>query len=247
MRNPDRPHGATNGSANRNGNGGVANLNWYSPDLGLLYRGVCALGRVIANPPMRSCAHHLSLQLLKWPRTMFPICRQIALPLCLAPLVGCSLAPFVANESEDYNQTVETVTNSLVVVNILRARDEVPLYFTDLSQIRGQIMLNYSATAAFPIGPSNRSGTGVGLRTLGTIGITQQNLPFFDVAPLNNKQFYQGIIEPLTKAVFAFFLNSSIPPVVLFNILVSGIETVKVSGDKITYEWYCNFLDPLFL
>jgi hypothetical protein len=78
-------------------------------------------------------------------RTMFLISRRIALTLCLAPLVGCSLAPLVAHESEDYNETVETVTNSLLVTNILRARDEVPLYFTDLSQIRGQIMLNYSA------------------------------------------------------------------------------------------------------
>jgi hypothetical protein len=174
------------------------------------------------------------------------ISRRIALTLCLASLVGCSLAPVVSNESEDYNETVETVTNSLLVVNILRARDEVPLYFTDLSQIRGQIMLNYSAQGAFPFGPSNRSGTGIGLRSVATIGIAQQNLPFFDIAPLNNKQFYQGIIEPLSKGVFAFYLNSAIPPAVLFNIFVSGIETVKVNGDKISYEPYCGYLDPCF-
>jgi hypothetical protein len=107
-------------------------------------------------------------------------------------------------------------------------------------------MLNYSAQAAFPIGPSNRSGTGVGVRSLGTIGITQQNLPFFDVAPLNNKQFYQGIIEPLTEGVFAFYLNSGIPKYVLFYLLVSGIETVKVNGDKISYEPLCGYLDPCF-
>jgi hypothetical protein len=177
---------------------------------------------------------------------MFLISRRIALILCLASLVGCSLAPLVASESEDYNDTVEAVTNSLLVTNILRARDEVPLYFTDLSQIRGQIMLNYSAQAAFPIGPSNRSGTGVGVRSLGTIGITQQNLPFFDVAPLNNKQFYQGIIEPLTEGVFAFYLNSGIPPEVLFYLLVSGIETVKVNGDKLSYQPVCGWLEPCF-
>jgi hypothetical protein len=81
---------------------------------------------------------------------------------------------------------------------------------------------------------------------VGTIGITQQNLPFFDIAPLNNKQFYQGIIEPLSKGVFAFYLNSGIPPNVLFHILVSGIETVKVNGDKISYEQYCGYLDSCF-
>ena len=116
-------------------------------------------------------------KILKLTFTMSFISRkiaQIALPLYLSISAGCSLAPLVANESEDYNQTVQTVTNSLLVVNILRARDEVPLYFTDLSQIRGQIMLNYSAAGAFPFGPPNRTGAGVGLRSVATIGITQQ-------------------------------------------------------------------------
>jgi hypothetical protein len=66
------------------------------------------------------------------------------------------------------------------------------------------------------------------------------------VAPLNNKQFYQGIIEPLTEGVFAFYLNWGIPPDVLFYLLVSGIETVTVNGDKISYEGLCSYLERCF-
>jgi hypothetical protein len=51
-------------------------------------------------------------------------------------LAGCSLAPVIAESTLNYNTTVETVTNGVLVTNILRARDSAPLYFSDLSHPR---------------------------------------------------------------------------------------------------------------
>ncbi len=54
----------------------------------------------------------------------------------LAFLGGCSLSGAVTRSSLDYDQVLEAVTNDMLVTNILLARDQAPLHFTDLSQIR---------------------------------------------------------------------------------------------------------------
>ena len=68
-------------------------------------------------------------------------------------LAGCSLAPVIAENTLDYNTAVETVTNGVLVSNILRARDGAPLYFSDLSQIRGAVQFSLQAQTTLPYGP----------------------------------------------------------------------------------------------
>src|SRR5580658_6561584 len=98
-------------------------------------------------------------------------------------LAGCSLAPFITKNSIDYNSTVENVTNSVLVTNILRARDGAPLYFSDLSQIRGSLALNVqTAETTLPYGPLFPASAGASAQA-GPIAIN--STPGFDVAPLN--------------------------------------------------------------
>ena len=51
-------------------------------------------------------------------------------------LAGCG--SFVAKGTVDYNEAIEQETNQLLVINILRARDGVPTYYSDISQVRGK-------------------------------------------------------------------------------------------------------------
>jgi hypothetical protein len=75
-------------------------------------------------------------------------------------LAGCSLAPVIAESTLNYNTTVETVTNGVLVTNILRARDSAPLYFSDLSQIRGAVQVSLQAQTTMPYGPMFPAGAG---------------------------------------------------------------------------------------
>src|SRR5206468_2010092 len=57
----------------------------------------------------------------------------------LLALAGCSLAEPIARQAIDYNATIETAANTLLIRNVLRARDNAPLHFTSLPQIRGSL------------------------------------------------------------------------------------------------------------
>src|ERR1700722_16805829 len=63
------------------------------------------------------------------PQTARGIGRAGSPIITLLLVAGCSLAPVIAENTLDYNTAVETVTNGVLVTNILRARDYAPLYF----------------------------------------------------------------------------------------------------------------------
>src|SRR5437764_15223499 len=68
-------------------------------------------------------------------------------------LSACSFAPIITQESGEYNTTVENATNTLTIVNVLRAREHLPLYFASLSAIRGALSQPEGFSLPVPFGP----------------------------------------------------------------------------------------------
>jgi hypothetical protein len=72
--------------------------------------------------------------------------------LTLIAMGGCSLSPLITKASLDYNSTIEDTTNTSLVVNVLRAKDAAPIYFSDISQVRGSLSAGASAQTTIPFG-----------------------------------------------------------------------------------------------
>jgi hypothetical protein len=156
-------------------------------------------------------------------------------------LAGCSLGPVIAENTIDYNNTVETVTNNVLVTNILRARDGAPLYFSDLSQIRGSVQLNLAAQTTVPYGPAFPAGAGASAQA-GPLSVNSQ--PGFDVAPLNTKKFAEGMLEGIDPKIFAYFVQRAdfiqqgrLNIRMFLDLVVFKIERYrKTDGDKYVQE-----------
>jgi hypothetical protein len=133
-------------------------------------------------------------------------CRLTGLSVAGALLLaGCSLGPVITENSADYNETIEQVTNSALVSNVLRARDGAPLYFTDLSQIRGSLQLSVQpAQTIIPYAHFLGSQTPSTVQA-GPLSVSTQ--PGFDYAPLNTKNFAEGMLTGLDENVFAYFIQ----------------------------------------
>jgi hypothetical protein len=132
----------------------------------------------------------------------------------------------IAENTLDYNTAVETVTNSVLVSNILRARDGAPLYFSDLSQIRGAVGLSLQTQTTVPYGPVFPGAIGASAQG-GPLAVSSQ--PGFDVAPLNTKKFAEGMLEGIDVKVFAYFFQRHVDPKVFLNLVVSRVELYRKS------------------
>jgi hypothetical protein len=54
-------------------------------------------------------------------------------------LSGCSAAPIIDIHAADYRETEATAGDAQLLQNILRAKDNLPIHFADLSNIHGSI------------------------------------------------------------------------------------------------------------
>ena len=109
-----------------------------------------------------------------------------ALPAALLS-PGCSLGRDIARHSVDYNTTVERATDSVLLLNVLRARDRVPLHFSAIGAIHGSLGL--SAGFGYDLTGASVNGT--------LPAILGSTSPSFDIGPLDRQEFARGISRPI--------------------------------------------------
>src|SRR5262245_42618009 len=63
----------------------------------------------------------------------------LALLASLAALGGCAIPDNFVDRAVSYNRALEQAENETLLLNILRAANERPLYFTNFSAIRGSM------------------------------------------------------------------------------------------------------------
>ena len=63
----------------------------------------------------------------------------LSVALLCAAVAACSFDEGIAERAVKYSKTVEEANNSLLLLNILRARDRRPMHFTAISQVRGSL------------------------------------------------------------------------------------------------------------
>ena len=159
--------------------------------------------------------------------------RRLAVALPLLGFLFCSAGcteRYVTGEAIASNKAVELETNSILVTNILRARDGVPTYHSDISHLRGSLQTQASISAALGVG-DYKNWTG---RSLVAPGASVQTNPSFDVAPLNTQGFTKGINEPLDVRVFQYYLDRAIPPYTLLELFIDKIEDVRYEAGRAT-------------
>jgi hypothetical protein len=64
--------------------------------------------------------------------------KKLIAALLLLALNGCAIAPAVIkSDSMGFDAAIEDISNKLLLINVLRARDNAPLHFADIPVIRG--------------------------------------------------------------------------------------------------------------
>jgi len=150
--------------------------------------------------------------------------------LLLLALAGCALGQPIAQQAIDYNHAVETAANSLLVTNILRARDEQPLHFTAMPQIRGSLSVGLGQPGVgLPI-----AGSQQGL----SLGLSGANSPSFDVSALDTQDFIRGLLDPLELGVLRYYFDRGYPDPMLLMLLFSAV-TDPTTGQRLHNDPRC--------
>src|ERR1700735_2793062 len=157
--------------------------------------------------------------------------RQLALAAFASLLVGCSalsLAPIIEHNATSYHQVVEDVTNSILVTNVLRARDHAPLHYSDLAIVNGSLQGSAGVQAFLPFGPIRPAVTGDAAQA-GPVSL--QTSPSFALGTLDTDDFNRGILTPVAPDVIKYFLDQGLNPRIAFLIFFEAVRGYGVTLD----------------
>ncbi len=140
---------------------------------------------------------------------------------------ACAFEPALTQQLIDYNRAYEDSTNSILLLNVLRAKDRKPLYFTTLSQLNPSISGSGSLGLTIPLSPTAYTTLGISTGASVSTGNTGT------VAVENTVEFVRGFMKPVDLETFEYFWSQGWPREMLLLLLVRRIEILPTDPEGI--------------
>ncbi len=152
--------------------------------------------------------------------------RALVLSLCLL-VFGCG-APsrLIKSDTLSFDDIIEDTTNKLLVLNVLRARDNAPLHFADIPSLRESIQQTLSVSSVNAVGPRLPAA----LRDTLTLGANVQTSPSFEVTHLSSKDFNTGIASPIDPKFVKYWLDRGLDRRIILMMFFSAAEIVETGS-----------------
>jgi hypothetical protein len=155
--------------------------------------------------------------------------RVIVVLAMVMALEACSI-PTAAVRSQvvSYDDAIEDITNKLLVLNILRAKDKAPLHFDEIPSIHESIQATGSLSFAIPYGPRPPNWT----RNSVAPGLNLQVSPSFEIDHLDTKDFVTGIASPIDPKFVKYWLDRGLDRRIVLLLFFSAVDIVDPDSKK---------------
>jgi hypothetical protein len=153
------------------------------------------------------------------PQARWLLGAPLALAAACAGMIP-SLAPGIHDNAVAYNTAISDINDRVLLTNIVRARDEVPLNITELSTVTGTLSEQASLGLAAPFG----GNYGTTPRGTATTSVQLGTAPTFSMAALNTRGFTLNIIQPISPVYIASKWNTGISHELLLLLFVKDIQ-----------------------
>lgn len=158
-----------------------------------------------------------------------------ALALVLGVGVGCTLSRPLAYHAVSYNRAVESAQNRMMLLNVVRAMERSPMYFTGIGSITASLSYTVSSggltlgrASGGSLTTSGDTVTDVSSEgdtdSLGLPTVSYSNKPTVQVSVLDGQDFMRGTLTAVTPEVFGYYLQHGWRPDLLTYLLVERIE-----------------------
>lgn len=141
-----------------------------------------------------------------------------------AMLAACAVVDNFAATAVGYNLQAEEIRNQTILLNIVRAAYRKPMQFSDFTTVTGLATASVTAGVSVPFLTIPGS---VAKEFLATTAGTMSGGPNFTVSILNTKEFYSGILQPISLQTVTLYLGQGFPREMLLTLLLSEIQYKK--------------------
>jgi hypothetical protein len=154
-------------------------------------------------------------------------------------LCGCSAAPIIDIHAAEYRETEATAGDAQLLQNILRAKDNLPIHFADLSNIHGSIQLTAAGTSNVAF--ANLVGSTIPSTVSPSVGA--QTSPSFDVGTLDTQDFTKGLLSEIDPRIIKTLFDQGIDPRIMMLLFFS--EYRNYQGERFINNFACDRSRPV--
>lgn len=152
----------------------------------------------------------------------------------LSVLGGCSASKFIDLYAADYRDTAATAGDAQLLLNILRAKDDLPIHFSDLSVIHGSIQLTAGSNSSLPFAHFMGSQTPSQVNP----NFIAQSAPSFDLGTLDTQDFTRGMLSQVDVNTIKTLFDQGIDPRLLLILFFSEYD--GPNGDRYLNNTQCE-------
>ena len=145
-----------------------------------------------------------------------------ALVLAAAALAGCVARGEIQDHVERINKSVGTSRNEAILLNIVRASRNEPMYFTSLPSVTGQG--NMSLSTGLPTITFGPGQTVAQKQFTFTNSLYNSATSTFDVGVLESNGFYDGLLRPINLPEANLILHQGFSRALVFSLLVDKVR-----------------------
>ena len=143
---------------------------------------------------------------------------RMAVAISLSVLAfGCTRTQIV-EEAVSFNEAVELTANKLVLLNAVRASQRYPMHFSSINQLTASPRIEGSFSLDLPFG----GGANDDFTASPSIGHSHTNN--IVLKPLDDQEFYRGILEPVNFDLVFLYVYLGWPPELLINMFVESLD-----------------------
>jgi hypothetical protein len=162
-------------------------------------------------------------------------------------LHACAFPTAMRRMSVDYNTVVSSTANELTLLNIVRARDELPLHYTSFNRMTGTFTTRANASLNVPLRGSSSLLTTRSTEQVAPAGTTTtdetsnavteglevytpsitgevSSTPLFEINILDSQTFYQGILSAVPFATIENFVNQGLDNELMMHLFIDRID-----------------------
>ncbi|MFO0933553.1 MAG: hypothetical protein U1E39_12705 [Planctomycetota bacterium] len=165
--------------------------------------------------------------------------RGAAALLALSVLAcGCRAANTVRTKAVRDNVDLAAASNELLLLNVLRAKDRVPMFFTSPTGPTDTIGVESGLESEIPIGP--KSGSSYGAK----VGVSGSASRTLETGILDSDEFWKGVTTPVTASTFEYYWSQGWQRELLMLLCVQKIvkSTKDDSGVVTESPPYQNYI-----
>jgi hypothetical protein len=158
--------------------------------------------------------------------------RRLSAATAALALSGCISVGNIDRRAVTVNQEVGSSQNQFVLLNLVRASREEPVYFVAFNQLGASGTTDFKAGAPqFYAGPHLPAADEIATFTGGSTYLDNQTNTNFQMSLLGSKDFYSGLLAPLGLRDVDLLLNQGYSRELIFYLVIAKAKITIVSKD----------------